>query len=367
MIKYFKSFLTVALLAAFVVISTSCQLNPKDITSRCPFTLSDNAEWTFYPNDNFMGLVAMGSDLDEADQTYILVFEKKAMDEYAEQVLTKGSVSSNCYYGSLDYEDKEIKEKSGCIYAKLKCDNRIRVVNFCFSYFDEDIDESEIITIDSYANSGEGEKMELLFVHYDYGDPQQTDDIKKTQVYDLDKGKWDEIIETEIQPIEHSEGVYFDVRTELQVDPQQFACDYLERENNTEYMIVAGYDYLRPTYNIYQELDSPEEVRLKILIGTTDQTPLKDAVDPNKFFKDSDIKLYVKSGDKYEDITPDTVWTEYEGDGWGWNNDDESNIEDHWYFVCFQGLGELEEGNYKLVIGDYEYDFKLTVQPTVVC
>ena len=48
--------------------------------SECPFDISDNCEWTYYPNDNFVGLVAMGKALDESDQTFVLVFDKDAMD-----------------------------------------------------------------------------------------------------------------------------------------------------------------------------------------------------------------------------------------------------------------------------------------------
>ena len=148
------------------------------ISSECPFSLSDNAEWTYYPPDNFMGLVAMGRDLDEADQTFILVFDKDVMDENAEQIFTGGSVSSTCFYGFYDYEDSEVEEQDGNIYAKLKCDNRIKVCDFCFSYSDENINEREIISIYGYD---EADKMELMFAHYDYNYSKQTTNTKKTQ------------------------------------------------------------------------------------------------------------------------------------------------------------------------------------------
>ena len=331
-------------------------------SSECPFTLSDKAEWTYYPDDNFMGLVAMSRDSDETDQTFVLVFDKDAMDENAEQILTEGSVSSMCYYGNFDYEDKEIKDQGGCIYAKLKCDNRIHVVSFCFSYFDENINEREIITIDSYANSGEGEKMELLFVHYDYGYPPQTDNTNKSQVYDLDKGKWEESIE-EVLEREPETSIGYISYTELQVD-EDYSNVPDTRYNTTEdiYMGVLRYDYLYAQYNIYQELLAPEEVRLQVMIGTPDSSPLENVLDAESFFNGNNIKLYFKSGDEYEDITPDTIWTEYEGDVQSKDDHNEFHVTDCIYNVHFEGLGELEEGYYKIEIGDRSYEFKLRVQ-----
>lgn len=330
--------------------------------SECPFDISDNCEWTYYPNDNFVGLAAMGKALDESDQTFVLVFDKDAMDENAKQILTEGSVSSMCYYGYFDYEDKEIKDQDGCIYAKLKCDNRIHVVSFCFSYYDGDINEREIITIDSYANSGEGEKMELLFVHYDYGYPPKTDNTNKSQVYDLDKGKWDESIE-EVLEREPETSIGYISYTELQVD-EDYSNVPDTRYNTTEdiYMGVIRYDYLYAQYNIYQELLAPEEVRLQVMIGTPDSSPLENVLDAESFFNDNDIKLYVKSGDEYVDITPDTIWTEYEGDVQSKDDHNEFHVTDCTYNVHFQGLGELEEGYYKIEIGDRSYEFKLRVQ-----
>ncbi|MCR5804317.1 MAG: hypothetical protein K6G47_08630 [Clostridia bacterium] len=325
-------------------------------------TLSDDATWAYYPSNNIMGLVALGKDPDEADQTYVLVFDKDAMDENTMQILKEGAVSSMCYYGAFDYKDKEIGDQDGFLYVKLKCDNRIHVVDFCFSYFDEDINEREIITIDSYANSDEGEKMELLFVHYDYGNPKQSSDSKKSQVYDLDKGEWDEINDEEIPEIDDT-GIQYSAYYELQVDEDYSSItDTVYNSTEDFYMGVYRYDYLYASYNIYQELISPEEVRLMVMIGTPDSSPLEDVVDPESFFNESDIKLYMKSGDELTDITPDNVWCEFESDVKTRDDNDEFQLTDCTYNVHFQGLGELEEGCYRLVIGDHSYDFKLMVQ-----
>ncbi len=44
------------------------------VLEKCPFEISDNVEWRFYPASNLAGFAALAQDYDETDQTFILVF-----------------------------------------------------------------------------------------------------------------------------------------------------------------------------------------------------------------------------------------------------------------------------------------------------
>ncbi len=336
---------------------------PKEISelieSDCPISFSDNTEWTYFPPDNFMGLVAMGKDHDETDQMFIFVFSEDAMDDNAKEIFMDGDASSICFYGSYNFEDREVEEKDDYIYTKLKCDNRITVVDFCFQTETDSINEREIIKISDYE---ENELMELTFVHYDYNYPPKTDNTRKDIKYDFEKGAWGDYEDVVLESEPFSSIDYYRY-TELQINEDYSSV--VNEQYNTEvpvYMGVDRYDYIYPTYNIYKELTAPGEVKLSVMIGTTDNSDLWDQMDADAYLEENDIKLYLKSGDEYIDITPDTVEFEY-GFGAQQKGDDGEFYDTYrGYYIHFIDLDELEEEVYKLEIGEFSFEFKLTVQ-----
>lgn len=306
------------------------------IMSECPFNLSDSAGWTFYPSRNLIGLTAVATDTDDVDQTFILAFDHHPVQKNADDIITGiDRVRSNCMYGFYDFEDKEIIEKNSIYYMKLKCDKRITVFSFSF-YFEHD-DMSETISIEL------NNKTELFYGYYDY-----PKDIRKFQTFNEETGKWEKIETLEFKPEEPSVGIPYVSWTELQVDEN--ACEpYVTQGDIT--VRVMKYAYSPNVYNIYKEIESPQNTTITFTTGSNNETKHAD-IPGFPDVENERVRLYARSGDGYTDITPgDLEVTIY------YDNE----------YVCYTDmssneLGELEEGGYRFVIGEYAVDFVLSVQ-----
>lgn len=91
----------------------AAKVSEDKILNKCPFELSDNAEWRFYPPDNLAGLVALAQDHDDTDQTFVLVFNHSPKQKYADTVILKGDLVCTCFYDHYDFDNQEIVEKGG--------------------------------------------------------------------------------------------------------------------------------------------------------------------------------------------------------------------------------------------------------------
>ena len=133
----------------------------------------------------------------------------------------------------------------------------------------------------------------------------------------------------------------------------------IELNNKTE-LFYGYYDYPKDirkfqTFNEetgkWEKIESPQNTTITFTVGSNNETKHADIPGfpdvPNE-----KVRLYARSGDGYTDITPgDLEVTIY------YDNE----------YVCYTDmssseLGELEEGGYRFVIGEYTVDFILSVQ-----
>ena len=306
------------------------------IISECPYDLSDSAVWTIYPSHNLIGLTAVATDTDDVDQTFILAFDHSPVQKNADDIITGvDRVRAICMYDFYDFDDMEIIEGKRIYYMKLKCDKRITV--FSFSFNSEHNGISERISIDL------NNKTELFYSYYEY-----PKDIRKIQTLNDGTGKWDKIETLEFKPEEPSTGIPYVSWTELQVDEN--ACEPCVIQGDITVRVMK-YEYSPNVYNIYKEIETPQNTTITFTVGTNNETKHADIPDfPD--IENENIKLFVRSGDGFTDITPADL---------------NVNVYYDNEYVCYTDmssseLGELDEGEYRFVIGEYTVDFVLSVQ-----
>ena len=331
-----------------------------DITSsmvleKCPFELSDNVKWRFYPASNLAGFAALAQDYDETDQTFILVFSHSPKQIGADNVIINGDLLCDCFYDLYEFDNQEIIECGDLYYMKMKCDKRITVVQFAFNLEDGDI--REVVSVE-FLGYDSVPKMQLRYSRFDYSLPQKTQNIRKVQVFNEETGSWEEIEDIAETTENYSE--YY-TWTELQVDDDANP-NYVTRGEIT--VGVSSYEYTMGTYNVYHEPKDPQVTTICFAISTDNASGVEGIkeFDINNINAD-DIRLYVKEGDEYVDITPGDFYLETDS-----SNSRRIGDSDVWVESCrfininSHELGELGEHDYRLVFRDYSIDFTLRIQ-----
>ena len=327
-----------------------------DVLENCPFELSDSAEWKIYPSKNLIGFVALAKDYDETDQTFVLVFSHSPEQKKADNVIINGQLSCSCFYDFYQFDNLEIVEQGGLYYMKMKCDKRITVVSFGFNLEDGDIREYVGVEIFGYDSIP---KMKIYYSRFDYSYPRKTENIKKTQLFNEQTESWEDV-EDIVETTEDDSSEYYSW-TELQVYDE--AGDHYETRDGVT-IGVSSYGYTYAKYDVYHEMKEPQVTTICFLVSTDDDAGVEGikAFDINNI-NTKDIRLYVKDGDEYVDITPGDFYLEVES----WNEKKVAEP-DVWVQSCrfinlnSNELGELEERDYRLVIEGYTIDFTLLVQ-----
>ena len=301
----------------------SAKVSTKQILSECPFETTEDTEWAFYPKDNQAGLVAMKNEYTYNENSVILVFRYLKSAKYINNTITQNEfIGGVARYGHFSFNSCEIIEKKHFIYVKLDYDNRI--IGFKTISFDKYEDRLNIDLSD--------DNIELVYCNF--GDKKI---VRQYQTFDAANGKWEEIIKEE-EERKPETGIPYVQWTELQV--VEGANSY--EGNDGLRICVSQYDYKYSHYNIYGEINTPQETWLTIYISGNDK--LSDEILSGIY----DVKLYSGNGD----ITPKdfTVETNYAA---------ENAVT---YTLKSNTLGELTEGDYTLEYGDYNVDFELKVQ-----
>lgn len=350
-----------AVLAAVIIVLVinnlpAAKVSEDKILNKRPFELSDNAEWRFYPPDNLAGIVALAQDHDDTDQTFVLVFNHSPKQKYADTVILKGDLVCTCFYDHYDFDNQEIVEKGGLYYMKMSCDKRITVVSFGFNLGNGNIREYVGVEFFGYDSVP---KMKLYYSRFDYSYPQNTPNIRKTQLFNEKTGTWDAI--EEVEETTEQNAIDYHSWTELQVDDD--ANEHSVTHGDIT-VAVSSYHYTWATYNVYHELKTPQVTTICFLVATDSDEGVEGIkeFDINNISTD-DIRLYVKEDGEYVDITPGDLWLET--DSWNSTKVAEPDV---WVESCrfinlnSNELGELGEHEYRLVIMDYTIDFTLRVQ-----
>ena len=352
--------LTVVLVTVLLVLlfknPSVFDVSQKMVLATCPFEVSDNAEWKFYPSNNLVGFTALAKDYDETDQTFILVFNHSPKQKGSDRVILNGTLDSQCYYENFEFDNQEIIKRGNLYYMKMKCDKRITVVSFGFNLENGDIREYARVQFLSYDSSP---VMKLSYARYDYSYPQKTKNIRREQFFNEETGRWSEI--RDIEETQQETGIQYSRWTELQVDDPAGKCAVTR---SGAIIDISRYDYTRGTYNVYHETKDPQVTTLRFLVATQNDTSVEDIeeFDINNI-NTEDIRLYVRDGIKYVDITPGDFYI-----GTTSSNLSRVGDSDVWFESCrfidlnSNELGELGEHDYRLVIEGYAVDFTLSIQ-----
>ena len=306
------------------------KVSDKDILSKCPFETTDKAEWKFYPKDNLLGLVATSKEYGDRENTIILVFSYlKSAESISDTIINYEYQGCIARYGGFSFDNPEICEEKQFYYIKLVYDNRI--VDPQTISFDKD---DERICIDILNDD-----IELTYCYFG-----REINRVKYQSYDSAAGTWGEVT-TEESTWNLEPGIPYVHWTELQV------ANNLYRSEDGLGIVVDHYDYEFPQYNIYGEIVKTSDTFISVYIFSDDE--LSEEILPEK----ESVKLYLKNGESYEDITPDdfTVYiVNY-------------SVHEEVFALESKNLGELTEGEYILKFGEYSVNFELRMQGFTAC
>ena len=169
-----------------------------------------------------------------------------------------------------------------------------------------------------------------------------TDDAKskyKYQSYDSANNSWSEITtgENERPTDMYSDYVKY---TELAVDESEYPAS---KSFDSATFLYSGYNYSYEYRNIYGEIEEEAKTSLSFRIVDRDNT----------VYPRNSLKLFKLQGDTFVDITPsDAVLSVVK------------STDGHDLTVTMEStdLGELEEGDYRVVYEDLDVNFRMTIQ-----
>lgn len=104
-----------------------------DIISECPFTITEDAEWKMYPNNNQAGLIAQVSEKDGQAGRTILVLDKSASKYSSAEIIRNAILYHDYYWISCsgdnndqdNLEEKDVYETGKYIYLRVQYDSRV--------------------------------------------------------------------------------------------------------------------------------------------------------------------------------------------------------------------------------------------------
>ena len=318
--------------------------SPHKIISGYPFDNEEDVEWTYYPNDNMIGLVALTKVQGESEDTIVLAFKYlNSAKNISNTIINYKYLNGSARYGYFSYNNQEIYKKKKIYYVKLTYDNRIvepRIISFDRGEERINIDVSDDNIKVTYCNF----KEEVI--------------VRKYQNYDSASGTWGDISieEEEREPLI---SIGPDIHTERQVDREKsWALEYPQGVK----MYAEDYYYRNEKRNIYGEIETPQFTDIGFSIKYYGKIVGKEIIyeetpeEVLSYIEDGNFKLYVKENGVYKDITPEDAEVEY-------YSADDLGI---YYSMKSNLLEELTEGDYKLEYGGYSDEFTLSIQTQVV-
>lgn len=182
--------LCVAGLGLFFLLSNLYRIKLHDsIISECPFSITEDADWKMYSNNNQAGLIAQVSEHNGQANRMILVLDKSAT-QYSSASAIRSAVLHHDYF-RISYsewedswksmEEKDVYETGNYIYLRVQYDSRATLTRIKIGYGAAD-------SIDS--GNGEGvlftfpEQIEITYYNY-YGTT-----ISMSQKYNEKKSAW---------------------------------------------------------------------------------------------------------------------------------------------------------------------------------
>ena len=318
--------------------------SPHKIISGYPFDNEEDVEWTYYPNDNMIGLVALTKVHGESEDTIVLAFKYlNSAKNISNTIINYKYLNGSARYGYFSYNNQEIYKKKKIYYVKVTYDNKI--VDPKTVSFDKDEDRINIDISD--------DNIKVTYCNF-----KEEKTVRKYQNYDSASGTWGDISieEEEREPLV---GIEPSIHTELQVDREKsWALEYPQGVK----MYAEDYYYRNEKRNIYGEIETPQFTDIGFSIKYYGKIVGKEIIyeetpeEVLSYIEDGNFKLYVKENGVYKDITPEDAEVEY-------YSADDLGI---YYSMKSNLLEELTEGDYKLEYGGYSDEFTLSIQTQVV-
>lgn len=303
------------------------------ILSECPYMLSEQAQWEYYPQENLFGLEAIAREVGERKTTIIMAFSRRTSAADIDQKILKKSqyVTGSCRYGSFSFEGEncELSEQKHSFYIKLIYDNRIQLQ--CVSFDRED--ERDIVYL--------SDQLQLTYCDF----RKKESYAWATQEFSREDGTWGERTErTKDNKVTATCGTT--IYTKLAI----VTYGNLPPQGTQDDLTLCVYDVAitNTSYNIYGEVTKPGAIRLKFWMDKEGE----DAVVENW----NAVTLYQKLDGQYVDVTPEDVKVELVYDK---GNSIKADLKSN--------LLELGEGDYRLEVDGCHVDFTLQVQTFTVC
>lgn len=325
--------LLVALMLLMLPSCTNMAVGEDVIREDCPYTLSEQAEWNDYPQDNIFGLAAIAYDRGPEMTTIVMAFANKDSAKDIDQNIIKNSdyVVGDCKYGRFEFGENEYEliQKKHAFYVRLTYDSRIQLRGVSF----DKGDERDVIQVSD----------QVSLTYCDFRDPKES--AWASQDYVVENGAWSERADrSEKKQLEASVGPT--IYTKKEIVRMEDGLPPVEERDGVS-LCAYGYQFHNPTYNIYGEVVEEQQAIIQFWIEGEAGTEAFRALDHPT--------LYLKRDGRYEDITPSDLEVSIE-------TQDENCIK---AYVSTR-LIELEEGDYRLEISGYEVSFRIENQTFTV-
>ena len=306
--------------------------DPENILEACPYDLSNGYDWEYYPSENLTGLTAHGREDLAGNRTDIFVFDLRCT-EYSNVITESEENEMYAKRGFFEADEKETATSGDYYFLRLKYDSRIELYWISFRAGYESI----------YIDLNEG----LDQSYYMYSGGTFTD---KDQRFDGTSGVWSEVSEVKEElPEDTDPWIGPDYYSELQVLPEAYEPAVITGDMS---LSVNEYRWNNVVYNIYDEIETPSHVSITCSLYAGYDKTFDDYEETYLDPLNAEIKLFIKDGNEYREITPDdfTVEVYYE------------NEAIRYFDIKSCSLGELQEGDYRFEIDGYQVDFRLEEQ-----
>lgn len=330
------------LLAAMIMILASCTnaandsgetanaaSDPDAIKGECPYSLSEQAEWNYYPQDNIFGLSAIAYDRGTVTSTVVMVFANKSSAEDIDQgILRKPDyIVGSCRYGAFDFgeDEYELIQKKNSFYVRLTYDSRIEFTGVSFSKGDE----RENVNVSDHVG----------LIYCDFRDADKSS--WASQDYSEEDAAWSERADRSEKKKENStcDPIIYD---KLAIVMREDGLPPVEEQDGVSICAYA-YEFHRGTHNIYGDMTHEPEAVIRFW--------MKSEAGTEKLRHLDQPKLYLKRDDQYEDVTPSDLEASVE-------TENATSITAY----ASTHLMELGEGDYRLEVSGHSVDFRIENQ-----
>lgn len=313
----------------------------KKIMSLCPYSLDGDCQWTFYPADNVLGLVAIAKVRGQSNDKDVYVFESQKDNVLVIKAL-KNDAPSGLFTDEFNFDRFGTAsgfDQKDYFYLMLEYDS-IFGEGYTYSCEYNEFDNYSGIEIRINMKDELGLEKGLI-----YSENLSRCKSIYSQSFDAESGSWNEV---SVEETHDSSGL-----------GSTMSAGYLRVSQSTEGFRDDPEERLRIINYGYDRISTDGDIfTVRLDIGFYGEN--------SHIEQNSEIKLYYWSGDEYVDVTPEDIRLEdleYDSD----NQHVQRGVITFTYkykgFDEFEFRDGIEDGHYRLDIGSHEtYFFKEFVE-----